>query len=676
MKKSLTKEDLKNMISQTEHKLTGFPHIDKMWMEKYDISLIDNKLPSKTIYQYMKEKSLPAKYNTAITYYGKKISYDELYHKIELSSKIFSELGVKVRNRIMFLMPNIPETAYTFYGSTEIGAVADYIDPRPESVDMKTSANKVLAMIKKEKVDYIVALDQCYVGLIKPIEDELKDFGIKNIIVVSANDSMETIHTMNYLMEVGQFEGLKKLRTKIKKSKVIDKMTEEAVKSAKIETLYYRDLARECSNIYLPERIYKPNELAVIVHSAGTTSLTPKPIPLTHDNLNAYIQQSFVSNMPVQCGDRALHMLPYYAAYGLVNVTHSGLCHGNNLIQVPEFSIANLGKLMKKYRPQTIIGTPTWFLSLLKDKSLSKEDLSYLTMITYGGDSMEVEDELRVNEFLKSHNAKTVLTKGHGMSETAGCASFAVRDYNKPGTLGIPLANTIYAIVDPETKEMKKFEDGQEYLEGELIISTKAATSGVLDGVEYVKHKTYDGIDFIVTNDIARMDRKGVMTFLSRSDRSFTRYDGYKLKPFELENMIKSYNHIKYCVISPYYDEARIGNMPLVNIVLEDGIEMTNEERVAFVKQMVDDLFVKNVNVSSRQVPSRVRIRQKLPITKNGKIDYKILEYEKMDGTEIHIDMEETNISIGDIKIYIPVNNQLSVNEKEKSEPTNKVKSL
>lgn len=109
-------------------------------------------------------------------------------------------------------------------------------------------------------------------GLIKPIEDELKDFGIKNIIVVSANDSMETSHTMNYLLEVGQFDGLKTLREKIRKSKVIDEMTEEAVKSAKIETLYYRELARECSNVYLSERIYKPNELAVIVHSAGTTS--------------------------------------------------------------------------------------------------------------------------------------------------------------------------------------------------------------------------------------------------------------------------------------------------------------------------------------------------------------------------------------------------------------------
>ena len=182
---------------------TGYPHIDKMWMEKYDTSLIECEVPRKTIYQYMKEKSAAVKEKTAITYFGKEILYDELYENINLSSKVFTDLGVKVQDRIMFLMPNIPETAYTFYGSTEIGAVADYIDPRPESVDLKTSANKVLAMIKKEKVDYIVALDQCYVGLIKPIEDELKDFGIKNIIVVSANDSMETVHTMNYLIEPG-----------------------------------------------------------------------------------------------------------------------------------------------------------------------------------------------------------------------------------------------------------------------------------------------------------------------------------------------------------------------------------------------------------------------------------------------------------------------------------------
>ena len=645
-------------------KRTGYPHIDKMWMDKYDESLIESELPKKTIYQYMKEKSAPAKNMPAITYFGKEITYDELYENIELSRKIFDNIRVKVQDRIMFLMPNVPETAYTFYGSTEQGAVADYIDPRPDSVDLATSAKKILNMIIKEKIDYIVALDQCYVGLIKPIENELKDFGIKNIIVVSATDSMDTINKMKYLVEVGQFEGLKVLRDKIKKSKIIAEMTEEAIKTAKIETLYYKDLARECKGIYLPERLYTPDQLAAIVHSSGTTSITPKPIPLTHDNLNAYIQQSFYSNMPMQYGDNALHMLPYFAAYGLTNVTHSGLCHGNNLIQIPEFSPANLGKLIKKYHPQTIIGTPTWFLSLTKDKALSKEDLSYLTMVTYGGDSMEVADELKVNEFLRKHNSSAVLTKGHGMSETAGCASFAVGDYNNPGTMGIPLPNTIYAIIDPETKQMKKFGADDEYIEGELIVSTKTGTSGVLDGVEYVKHREYDGIDFILTNDIARMDRNGVMTFLSRSDRSFTRFDGYKLKPFELENMIKQYSMVKYCVISPYFDEIKTGNMPLVNIVLEDGIEMTQEEKLEYVKKLINDVFVKNENVSSRQIPSRFRIRETLPLTKNGKIDFKSLEYEEMDGTEIFVELEETNISIGEIKIYIPENNQLKLKKR------------
>mgnify|MGYP003295343894 CR=1 FL=1 len=151
--------------------------------------------------------------------------------------------------------------------------------------------------------------------------------------------------------------------------------------------------------------------------------------------------------------DKALHILPYFAAFGLVGVVHGGLCHNNNLIQIPEFSPANLGRLILKHKPETIIGPPTWFLNLVKDPVLKGADLSFVKMITYGGDSMEPEDEIRVNEFLKSHNCKAKLTKGHGMSETCGCASYATGDYNILGSMGIPMPNSIYTIVNPETKE-------------------------------------------------------------------------------------------------------------------------------------------------------------------------------------------------------------------------------
>lgn len=41
-------------------------------------------------------------------------------------------------------------------------------------------------------------------------------------------------------------------------------------------------------------------------------------------------------------------------------------------------------------------------------------------------------------------------------------------------------------------------------------------TSGVLDGKVIVPHYEYDGMDFILTRDIAKMNRDGIMEFLER----------------------------------------------------------------------------------------------------------------------------------------------------------------
>lgn len=630
--------------------LTGYPTIDKPWLKYYDEEFLKKELPKMGIYDYMKSQSIPYKNNTAISYFGNEIIYDELYHNIDNASRVLSELGIKKDDRIMYLMPNIPETAYLMYGGAQIGAISDYIDPRPDSIDLNVSAKKVLSLIIEEKIDFIVALDQCYLGMLKPIENELKELGIKNIILVSAKDSMNLRSTINYLNEIRTFNGMKALKAGLEKTKHMSELLKNARESSVLELLNYSDLNRECRNMGINYSEYTPNKIDVIVHTSGTSGAMPKPIPLTNDNLNAYVHQTYGANMPMEVGDRALQMLPYFAAFGVVDVVHAGLCHGNNLIQIPEFSPANFGKLISKYKPQTVIGTPTWFLSMTEDKTLAKKDLSFLKMITYGGDSMEVSDEARINEFLKLHNCKSVLTKGHGMSETCGCASYATGKYNKLGSMGVPMPNTVYGVVDPETKEMIKFKENDEFIEGELIISSEVVTPGVLDDKVIVPHVQYDGKDYILTKDIVKMDRNGIMYFLARSDRTFMRYDGFKVKPYEIENVIKKDKNIKYCVISPYVDSEKYGNMILANIVLNEELS-TEEEKIAYVKKIINEAFITNPEVSSRQIPSKFKFRSEMPLTRNGKVDFKALINEGLTGEKISVILEETNISIGEIQV-------------------------
>ena len=634
-----------------EKKLTGYPSIDKPWLKYYDPEFLAKPIPAMNIYTYLQTMTKDYGALTALSYYGREISYTELFQHIDEAAKVLMSIGVKSGDRVMYLMPNIPETAYFLYGGARLGAVADYIDPRPDSVDFTVSAQKVLAMFKEEKAKFLVSLDQCYLAMLKPIEQELKELGVEQIVLVSASDSMNGRAKLNYLHEILSFNGFSALAKSLAKTKRLTKLISDARESSPVRVWDYIELIEKAKALILPPIEYEKDQLAVIVHTSGTSSAKPKPIPLTHDNFNFYAHQTNGANMPMSVGDRALHMLPFFAAFGIVDVVHAGFCHANNLIMIPEFSTGNFGKLIKKYKPQTIIGAPSWFLALAKDAVLQDADLSFLTMATYGGDSMDVEDEININQFLKDRNSQCVLTKGHEMSETCGCASYATGDYNNLASVGAPMPLTTYAVVDPETKEMMRFDTAQDYLEGELIISSGAVTSGILDGKVIVPHREYNGESYIFTRDIARMDRNGVMTFLARSDRSITRFDGYKIKPHEVESIIKGYPSVQYCILSPIYDKEKFGNVAIADIVLQSHCIPSREEQVKLVDKLIHSQFINNPEVSARQIPAWFRFRESLPMTVNSKVNYNALANEPLNGSEVAVCIEETNISVGKISV-------------------------
>lgn len=61
---------------------------------------------------------------------------------------------------------------------------------------------------------------------------------------------------------------------------------------------------------------------------------------------------------------------------------------------------------------------------MAKDSSLKNADFSFLDCIVAGGASLDIEDELFVDEWLKAHNCKCKLSKGYGLSEIGGCGTY------------------------------------------------------------------------------------------------------------------------------------------------------------------------------------------------------------------------------------------------------------
>lgn len=648
-------------------KLTGYPHIDKPWMKYYDEKVVNTKEPETNITNYLKEKVKGNEHMLAHTYYKNDMTFDELFEKVNTASKVLTSLGVKKGDIVMNLLPNIPESAQIWLGCAQIGATADFIDPRPDSMDVMANANKVLEIIKFEGAKYIVALDICYLFMLKPIEQELKQLGIENIIVISPADSMTLQGKIDYLTDVKNYTLLKNKRNtnvnELKVAKVLldkisnmskdSKALDSAIKSSVLNIYKYKDLVR--NNKYTS--FLEDNDIEsinYIGHTSGTSGSRPKPITATNKNSISTLEQLIKGNVAFNKGDRALHVLPYFAPFGAYDNYLLNLVSLADNIDVPEFEINEFGYLIFKHKPNIIMGTPSWLAALPSYDMLKNMDLSFIHTIIYGGDSMTPQDEEKVNEWLKKGGSPAKVEKGHGMSEFLGCGSYAQDEYNKLGSIGIPLPNTIYSIVDPSIDDKLvplKFNDEDKLLKGELVVSSNAVTNGILNNHIIVPRYDMDGNSYIRTRDLVEMDRDGIFYHEARKDRSFTRFDGYKIKPYEIENVIEQSKFVKYAKLTEYFDDRQRGIMPICHVVLENN-NLTDEEQIEVVKDIIYNEIIANPTMSSRQIPSKFKIRNSMPITKNGKVDFNSLKNEQLDGTEINVIVNETNLSVDSIDIY------------------------
>lgn len=658
-------------MEKNQKKITGYPHIDRPWSKFYPEGAIDRSVDYKNITTYLKEKTASYGDLNAYEYYKNSETYGQFWNSVDQASVALSQFGIKKGDRVINLMANTPETGKIFLGASQIGATSDYIDPRPDGMDMEANAKKTLDLIEAENAKHIITLDKCYMAMLQPIESELRDRGIERIITTSAADSMTIIGIIDYLIDVARYNQInnnkaaldatiKKIRTykallnKIQEMKTDKEKFEELKRKSKIEIVSYSDLLKDCKGTSGFELERNPEMINYIGHTSGTSGARPKPITLSSKNEMSAIEQLFSINANFKPNDRILHELPYFAPMGMVNNYLLNIASGSNNIEIPEFDISEFAYLVKKYRPNVVLGTPSWIVSLTNSDYLKNMNLSCITRVIYGGDSMTASDEEKVNLFLKQHGSKAEVEKGHGMSEYCGCGSYAQGKYNMPDSMGIPLPSTIYGIVDPSVDEKLvpvKFKEGEKFASGELVVSSDAVTNGKLDGKIIVPRYEMDGKEYIRTRDIVKMSRDGIFYFDSRKDRSFSRFDGYKFKPHEVESIIEQNENVLYCRIVPYYDKNQKGLMPKAHIVLKPELQ-ESEDYENIVRSIIDNQIIPNL--SSRQMPSKFKFRNKLPLTKNSKVDFNFLISEGLDGSEISVNVNETNLSIDNIEIVAP----------------------
>lgn len=560
---------------------------EKAWMKYYPEEARNATPPKMKIYSFLKAVNSNRLNDTAIYYYGTKISVKRLIERIDECADAFAALGVKKGDTVSLLSASTPESIIAFYALNKMGATVNAIDPR---MDMKS----ISRMIKGSGSEVLIVIEIAY----PKVAAIFSDINQRSIIVQSPATSLPPI---------------KKFATKL--------VARERIPYGKKGIMSWETFIKKAKNGVAVEADYVGDATVAITYTGGTTGF-PKGVMLTNDSLNAVAFNFIHAGIIHEKGHRFLGIMPIFSSYGLVCGIHMPLTLGLELALIPRFYPNKMGEYVKKYKPEHMIATPAFYEILIDSEEMKDFDLSFTLTMGSGGDSMNAGLETKLEAFMESHGIRYPLAQGYGMSEVSAAATFCVNDRYKKGSVGIPCLATTIGIFDPETGE----ELGYGEL-GEVCITGPTMMKGYYNNKEETDHvmrKHADGQVWVHSGDIGSIDEDGFVYIQGRVKRMITRFDGHKVFPITIESFIAEDERVHSCSVIAVDDRERLqGQYPMAVIELMTGVDVAERDNICReIYKRCQELL------EERGRPVAVVCIDEIPLTGVGKNDYRLLEKE------------------------------------------------
>lgn len=570
--------------------MTTAPHepvyasVAKPWLKYYDASFIGQPLPDCTTFEYLYQQNKQHLNEPALEYFGRKITYADLFVNIKKTAAAFRAIGLKKGDIATVVSVMTPEIIYAFYAADLIGATLNLVDPR-------YSVEGIHDYIAEVDSHLLICLNVTYDRCVQAA----KRTHVERILVVSPADSLSLPMAMGY------------------KLKNPDKNHYSS------NVIHWKDfIAGGQGQSTAADPVDPMDHACVVVHTGGTTG-SPKGVMLTDRNFNTIAKQFKTYEFLCHRGQTLMNIMPPFIAYGFACGIHLPLTLGIKVVIVPNADASKLGSLVLKYKPQHMFGVPTHYQQLATDPRLKNKDLSFIRMYAAGGDAISVGAEENVNEFLAAHNVEFPMAKGYGMTEVSSAATAAAASITKPGSAGIPLVDTIVSVFEPGTA--KELPIGEQ---GEICICSESIMKGYYHKPEEtaaVKQVHPDGRTWVHTGDVGYIDEDGFVFVGSRIKRLIIRPDGFKVFPSMIENVISHHPAVRQCsVVGCVAKDHPQGRLPFVFVVLDPAAADKKRQILRELRQLCVEELPEYVQ------PVAYKFISEMPLTPVGKVDYRKLE--------------------------------------------------
>jgi long-chain acyl-CoA synthetase len=522
-------------------------------------------------------------------YFGNKVNYATFMAQVDRAAHGLISLGAKKGDTISVCSANIPEAVTAIYAINKIGAVANIFHPLSAPNEIKEYVNLAGSRI-------LIAIDVAWPN-IKPI---LKDTEVERTIILSPADSLPMLPKIGYRF-FNNFFNIKEMQKNLVQ-----------ILSGEKHTMSWDEMLGRGQ--YVVGKAYEKmggDDIAVIMYSGGTTGKS-KGIALSNYSFNSTAVQAHDAFPDVtQPGYTILGITPIFHGFGLGVGIHTIFCSGAGTIMLPKFDAKKFDHILADTKPNLIVGVPTLYEAMVKNKKIRKLDLSFIKVAISGGDNMPSSLMKEVNQLLSKNGSKASILQGYGLTECLSVTCVNTQGSNREGSIGLPMPDTFFKIVEPDTYIEQKAGSM-----GEIVISGPTVMQGYVNN-EVDTNKTLqmhpDGRVWLHTGDLGYMDKDGYVFFAQRLKRLIIS-SGYNIYPNEVEDAIMKVPHVLLVTVVGVDDKYR-GQIAKAFVVLKGHTKPSDVIKEEIMQSCRD-------NLAKYKWPRAIEFRKTLPKTKIGKVAY------------------------------------------------------
>lgn len=569
---------------------SGGAYLARPWLRRYPPEVPASlQYPSINVAQWIAASATRYPDRAATLYFGARLTYGELHHRVRRFAAGLQRLGVRAGDRVAIMLPNTPQAVIAYFGALWAGATAVMVNPLYTPRELEHQLRDAGARV-------MVAID-----LVLPrVARVAGDVGLTDVVFTSVADYLPPVLRLLYPVKEF-FEARKRGRAAQSPSDAHSPV--HFPSSTRLHPFAAMLAAPPAPG---PQRVRPEDDLALIQYTGGTTGVS-KGVMLTHRNLTANCVQieawlyRYRSKPTV-----VLAALPFFHVYGLTTVLNFSAMTGTTMVLMPRFVARDAVRLVERHRPALFPGVPTMYMAIASLPDIASHRLESVDACISGAAPLP----LAVQETFERLTGGR-LVEGYGLTEASPVThANPIWGERRPGSIGLPWPDTEARVVDPSTGE-----DVPVGKVGELAVKGPQVMKGYWQHPEETAAVLRDG--WLLTGDLARMDEDGYFYVVDRK-KDMIIAGGFNVYPREVEEVLFEHPAVREAAVVGVPDPYR-GETVKAFVVLKEGMQASPQEIDAFCRE----------RLAAYKVPRIIEFRQDLPKTLIGKVLRRALKSEE-----------------------------------------------